>query len=160
MTDPVPADPATAHRQGRWPEGRPPGLVARLAPWYALLGGSAAWALHLVVGYALVEIACRSERLAGVTLGIGTPHAAGLALTLVAALVALGALGTAWAMAGDGVPMDPVDEAGAPEALGRRRFIAYVGVVMNGLFLLAIVMAGLAFLFLTMCTTGWGGAAA
>lgn len=160
MTDPIPVDPATAHRRGRWPEGRPPGIVASVAPWYALLGGGAAWALHLVFAYLLVEIACHSERLAGTILGMGTGHAAGLALTLVAALIAIGAIGVAWAMAGDGVPIDPVDDPGAPEVLGRRRFIAYVGVVMNGLFLLAIVLAGLAFLFLNMCSAGWGRAAA
>jgi len=154
MRDQAKLDPATAHRQGRWPEGTAPGLAASIAPWFALLGGGAAWALHLVIGYALVEIACHSDRLAGTTFGLGTGHALGLALTVVAAVTALGAAGVAWAMAGDGIPMDPVDDAGAPEALGRRRFIAYVGVVMNGLFLLAIVLAGLPFLFLSMCGGG------
>ncbi len=152
MTDPAKLDPAIAHRQGRWPEGRPPGIVASVAPWYALLGGGAAWAFHLMVAYALVEIACNSDRLVGTTFGLPNAHVLGLALTLVAAVTAFGAASVAWAMAGGAIPTDPVDDAGAPEALGRRRFVAYFGVVMNGLFLLAIVMAGLAFVFLRACT--------
>ena len=151
MADPAKLDPATAHRRGRWPEGSPPGVVARVAPWYALLGGGAAWAAQLVVGYVLTEIACHTDRLAGTTLGLGNVHALGLALTVIAAVVAFGAASVAWAMAGGPIPSDPVDDVGAPEALGRRRFIAYVGVVMNGLFLLAIVMGGLPFVFLSAC---------
>jgi len=58
----------------------------------------------------------------------------------------------AWAMAGGAIQIDPVDEAGAPETLGRRRFIAYVGVVMNGLLLLAIVIGGPPFVFLSACS--------
>jgi hypothetical protein len=71
-------------------------------------------------------------------------------------VAALGAAAVAWSMAENGIPSDPVDEPGAPEAFGRRRFIAYVGVVMNGLFLLAIIMGGLPFLFLRACGgVGW-----
>ena len=152
MSEPGKLEPAVAHRQGRLPEGDPPGQVARIAPWFAFLGGAAAWALHLVIAYALVEVACRSDRLAGSLLGLDTAHALGLALTLVAAVTAFGAASVAWSMTKDGIPLDPVDQTGAPEAIGRRRFMAYAGVVMNGLFLLAIVMGGLPFLVLRACS--------
>ena len=124
-----------------------------LAPWFAFLGGAAAWAIHLVVAYVIVEIACRTDRLDGAILGLATAHALGLALTFVAAVAAFGAAAVAWSMTKDGMPMDPVDASGAPEAIGRRRFMSYAGVVMNGLFLLAIVMGGLSFLFLRACSS-------
>jgi hypothetical protein len=151
MPEPARPDPAFDQRRGRVPEARPPGVVAAVAPWFAFLGGAAAWALHLVVAYGLSEVACRSERLEVVLLGLPGLDVFGYAVTLLAALTAIGAAVSALALYPNGARADPVDDAGAHEILGRRRFMAYAGFVMNGLFLFAILAAGLPFMFLRTC---------
>ena len=153
MADATTPDPAFEHRRGRHPEGRPPGLAAILTPWFAFLGGAAAWILHLTVGYSLSEIACGSERLDLTLLGLPGPEFLGYALTLLAGLTAVAAAITAFTYFPDGVRDDPVDAPGALEVLGRRRFMAYAGLIMNGIFLIAILAGGLPFMFLRTCTS-------
>jgi hypothetical protein len=133
-------------------EGRPPGFAAELAPWYAFLGGGVAWALQFVALYALTEIGCRSERLDAALWGVPALAWFGFAMTVWAALAAIGAAHVAYARFADDARADPVDDTGAPEVLGRRRFMAYAGLLMNGLFLLAILAHGLPFLVLNACS--------
>jgi hypothetical protein len=145
-------DPAFDYRRGRAPEGRPPGFVATVTPWFVFLGGAGAWVLHLVVAYGITEVACKTDRLDGVVLGLPVADAFGVALTLIAGLTALAAALLAYRrLALDG-RVDPVDDPGAHEVFGRRRFMTYVGLLMNGLFLVAILAGGLPFLFLRACT--------
>jgi hypothetical protein len=144
-------DPALDYRRGRRPEGSPPGFAASVAPWYALLGGAIAWALHFVVTYAIAEVACRSDRLDVVLLGLPAPHLFAYAATLLAGATAIGAAVVAYGLAPNGVRADPVDAAGEHEALGRLRFIAYAGVIINGLFLVATIAGGLPYFFLRAC---------
>jgi hypothetical protein len=151
MTEPVRPEPPVATRPRRMPEERPPGAVAIIAPWFAFLGGAAAWALHLMVGYVLTEIACRSERLDVVLLGLPGLDVFGFAVTLVAAATAVGAAFVAFATFPNGARADPVDDTGDHETFGRRRFMAFAGLVMNGLFMIAILAAGLPFMFLRTC---------
>jgi hypothetical protein len=145
-------DPAFDHRRGRAPEGRPPGFVAIVTPWFVLLGGAAAWVLHLVLAYGIVEIACQSDRLDGVLLGLPMADFFGYALTLLAGLTALAAGLLAYGRLVEDPRVDPVDDPGAHEVFGRRRFMTYVGLLMNGLFLVAILAGGLPFLFLRACS--------
>lgn len=145
-------DPALAYRRGRRPEARPPGFFATVGPWYGFLGGGVAWVIHLALAYVLVEIACKSDRLDVAWWGVPATTLLGLAITVWAALAALGAALTASARFAEDGRFDPVDDTGAHEVLGRRRFMAYVGIAMNGLFVIAILAGGLPFVFLRACT--------
>jgi hypothetical protein len=149
MPEPVRPDPGGAARR-RVREAPPP--VYGFTPWFAFLGGPAAWALHLLVAYALTEIACRSDRLDATILGVRALDLFGVLVTLVAALTAIAAAVVAFALAPGGLRADPVDDVGAPEGLGRQRFMSYGGMLMNGLFTVAILFAGLPFLFLRACS--------
>lgn len=151
MTRTASTDPAIDPARPLRVEGRPPGFAAAAAPWFAFLGGGVAWAFHLVVAYVLTEVACKSARLDGAVWGVPLPELFGYAITLWAALTAIGAAHVAYRGYVADPRIDPVDDPGDPEALGRRRFMAYVGVGMNGVFLLAILAGGLPFLFLNAC---------
>jgi hypothetical protein len=155
MPDPLRNDRLIDHRRRLPAPGQRPTRVMRpltgAGPWFAFLGGAAAWVLHLVVVYAIVEISCGSTRLATTVLGIPARDVFGFAATLVAALTALAAAFVAFGTFPRGVQADPVDDTGAPEPLGRQRFMAYVGIVMNGLFLIAILGGGLPFLYFRTC---------
>jgi hypothetical protein len=144
-------DPALESGRGRRPEASSPGLVASVEPWFAILGGAIAWALHFVITYAISEVACRSGRLDVVLLGQPGPDLFANAATLLAAATAFGAATVAFGLAPDRVRADPVDAAGEREALGRLRFIAYGGVIINGFFLIATIMGGLPYFFLQAC---------
>lgn len=152
MDRPASFDPALGHPRPRRIEARPPGFAAAVAPWFGLLGGAVAWALHLVVAYTLVEVSCQSGRLDTTIWGVPAATFFGYAITVWAALTAIGAALVAFTRFGVEPRTDPVDDTGAPEVLGRRRFMAYVGVAMNGVFLIAILAGGLPFLFLRACT--------
>lgn len=152
MSEPIRSQSAILGHGTQAPEGRPPGLVAAFAPWFAFLGGAGAWVLHLVIAYAISEIACRSDRLAGTALGMPLSDVFGLTVTLLAGLTAIGAGAVAYAYVAADPRIDPIDETGALESVGRRRFMGYVGLLMNGVFLLAILAGGLPFLYLRACT--------
>jgi hypothetical protein len=152
MPEPARIDPAFDYRRGRAPEGRPPGFVAIVTPWFIFLGGAAAWVLHLVLAYAIAEVACQTDRLDGVLLGMPMADVFGYALTLLAGLTALAAGVLAYGRLAEDPRGDPVDDPGAHEVLGRRRFMTYVGLLMNGLFLIAILAGGLPFLYLRSCS--------
>jgi hypothetical protein len=145
-------EPAFDHPRPLRVEARPPGLAAAVAPWFGFLGGAVAWALHLVVVYSLAEISCQSGRLDTTYWGVPAAAFFGYAITVWAALTALGAALVAFTRFRVEPRTDPVDDTGALEVLGRRRFMAYVGVTMNGVFLIAILAGGLPFLFLRTCT--------
>jgi hypothetical protein len=152
MSEPTRSHPVVLGGDVQVPEGRPPGLAAFLAPWFAFLGGAAAWVLHLVIAYAISEIACRSDRFAGALFGMPLAEVFGLGLTLLAGLTAIGAGMVAYGFVAADPRTDPIDDTGALETVGRRRFMGYVGLLMNGIFLLAILGGGLPFLYLRACT--------
>ena len=97
--------------------------------WYGALGGAVAWSLHLLASYAILPVACA----AGSTLPI---HA----LTLVFALATIGA-GVAsfasWRRAG---------------ATAAERWTGLASLVLNGIFLFAIIIEGLPAFALHPCS--------
>ncbi|CAN5633150.1 hypothetical protein BH24DEI1_BH24DEI1_07480 [soil metagenome] len=136
---------------GSGPDGVPPGISHPAWQWFGFLGGIVAWALQFAISYVLTEVACNSDRLAFTVLGVGATEFLSLMVTLLAGLTAIIAAVVAYLSQPQGVLGDAVEKAGAPEASGRSRFMAYFGVVINGIFLLAILAGGLPFFFLRTC---------
>lgn len=109
----------------------------------AVFGGAIAWSLHLVLSYLVVGLACRPE---GPLLpaGGGVTTAILLALSVVAAAAALGATIMAlriWRQARGG---EPGPDRG-------RRGIAFVGLLLDLVFLAAIVFGASAAFVVPTC---------
>lgn len=105
----------------------------------ALLGGAAAWSLHLVVSYLVVGLACRpTEPL----LDPDGSLVVGL-LVAISILAALGAVGAAllagllWRRSADGD--------------GAHRGLAVVGLMLNLVFLTTIVIGATAIFVVPLC---------
>jgi len=114
---------------------------------FAVTGGAWAWTLQLWLSWILAEPLCFLQpsgfRLAGldsnalwILIGLATG-----ALTLTALLASFGL----WRDTRESATAD------AP-ASRRRRFLSYVGLVLNALFLVTIVMGATSPLFLEPCT--------
>jgi len=126
------------------PDARP-GAAAR---WrtaliaFAIVGGPAAWVLHLLAGYGVEEAACGQ---AAADTGFRHDGVEVIAiLTAVLATVALAA-----AVAGYVAARRPADG----DARGHRRFLAVAGLIGSSLFALIIVLVGYALTSLSGCTT-------
>lgn len=98
-----------------------------LALWFGLLAGPAAWFLHLLVSYSLVRYICSSG--AGWLLHLTTVGA------LLLAAAGLWVAWRSWTRIGE-----PEVTTG-PATLGRTRFMALGGLMLNGFFLAIIVLA-------------------
>jgi hypothetical protein len=110
------------------------GRRLELLQWFGLLGGPAAWATHLVLGFEVTDASCTS--------GVG-PFATAAwltAATVVAAIVVLLAEGAAVTVFRELVGVDK----DAPGPNGRRRFLVVGAMVANALFFVAVVLAGVA----------------
>ena len=105
----------------------------------ALLLAGLAWAVHLVVSYALAWAACTGDD--------GWPLAARHLTTVAAAGLVLGALLQAVRASRTGVTA----AAGAQEQAAEHRYVGHLAVVLSLVFLFAIVMAGAANLLLAPC---------
>lgn len=122
-----------------------------LLAWFGFLGGGAAWALHLTLTYVVIEIDCRSTRLAFDVLGLPAAHALDFVLTGVAVVTALAAGATAFS-ALPGLPSSPArGTVEGHESVGRMRFMALTGMVSSGFFAVAILAGGSGYLFLRGC---------
>ena len=131
------------------------------ALWYSLTGGLVAWAVHLLVSYVLADLGCVAETdalwLGRHLLTIGAVVAAAATLvaarpwagqTAVPATRLLPSAGTDTASLAGGLTQLAHDVAvHEPE----RRFLAYVALVVNAIFLFAVVLAGTTSLFLPPC---------
>jgi hypothetical protein len=115
--------------------------VSRVALWFGLVGAPALWSVQVMAGFAIAAHGCfpRTLPLASPTLDV---RALTLLITIVATLVAIAAGATALASwrrvthdvrAGDRVML-------AAEA-DRTRFMAFSGILMSALFLLAIALS-------------------
>ena len=116
--------------------------------WASLATGAVVWAVHLLVSYALVSLACERGVLQAIVGGFPLARWLTLGLTLIAA----GAVGYAslvahrhWRQLGQ-TKSKRVDDVKA-----RTRFMARLGVLLNGIFLLAIVVSLFPILFLPLC---------
>jgi hypothetical protein len=100
--------------------------------WLALLGGHVAWSVQLLVGYALAEPACAGGWHAG---AVAAVTGAALVVAAVAGGTSLALLGRV----GDGV------------AARRDRFVGSTGLLLSGVYLFAIVLAGGALALVGLC---------
>jgi hypothetical protein len=106
-------------------------LDASLKPlslWAAILAGPAAWALDLVVSYALVGWTCGSERVVVIR-----------AITFAALTIIAAGAAIAW-RALHCTPDQPADAGGR---LPRARFMALLGLASSALFAVAVLGAAL-----------------
>jgi hypothetical protein len=124
---------------------RPAPGEARL--WFALLGSAAAWAVHFLAVYMLLEIACPAGWQTRALLGLNGAAAAVL-LAGLAALPVVVASGLAARRAMREGPDDRGDGGAYPRHLG------LAGVVLAGIFFLAIVAETVPALFLGPCPPG------
>jgi hypothetical protein len=105
-----------------------------------LLGGGAAWIVHLSASYFLVALGCpRGWPALGVLLGVVTLAGVGGAVAAGMAARRGGRVGPARAVADEPDPGEPA------------RFVAGVGVLLAGLFAFMILVAGVAPLILSPC---------
>jgi hypothetical protein len=109
---------------------------AMTALWASVIVGPPAWAVHIVLGGAMVHRACESRSwwwgLHGLTLATALPTAAGLAYCIAVARR----------------EPDPED---APTPFGRTRFIAIGGALIAAISLMLIFLEGSYVLFIDAC---------
>ncbi|MFC0005572.1 hypothetical protein [Micromonospora siamensis] len=120
-------------------------LTGGLLLWYAVLGGAAAWAVHLIAGWGVDELTCASDRdrIGALPLRVVIAGAVVLpALVTVGALLAAALVWRRTAHPPDGVEERPVS---------RSRMLAVVAIWSNLLFLAIIVLGGIALLVLPPC---------
>ncbi|MEU0151328.1 hypothetical protein [Micromonospora fulviviridis] len=120
-------------------------LTGGLLLWYAVLGGAVAWAVHLLAGWGVNELACAGgrERIGAVPLR--TVIAVAVVLPALATVGALLAAALVWRRTAH--PPDGMDE----RPVGRSRMLAVVAIWSNLLFLTIIVLGGVALLVFPPC---------
>ena len=99
--------------------------------WFAFLGGPLAWAAHFLASYGLVYL----PRDFGVPLLV--------LVTVIAALITIGAGMTSWRLRGQGGGSDKVGTPG-----GLYRFFGFAGLLSSVLFLLLILVEAAVTFFL------------
>lgn len=133
--------------------------------WYFVLTGPLTWSVYFLVGYGLIEAACKAGLLEAQLLGLTVLSLVILALTLVALLVTLYAgfvayrnwrpIGTHRELAMGQGPVAPMgqnadDRPSRPDE-DAGRFMGFAGVLLNALFSLLILVTGLPALVLNPC---------
>jgi len=119
--------------------GRPFSLVERVgspAIWFAFLGGPLAWTAHFLATYGFVYVTCAT----GLGLLLYLP-------TLVAVPVVVASGIVAWRLW-----QRPLSDPGTSRfSEARTRFFGLASLIMNAIFLLAILLQGASPLFLDAC---------
>lgn len=128
--------------------------------WFALLGSAAAWAVHFMAVYLLLEVACRAGWQRWQLLGLNGASAAVVLAGLVAlpvvvasGLAARRALARGSGRKGGAGPHGAVD-ADDDDTEAYPRHLGLAGVVLAGIFLLAIIAETAPALVLSPCPPG------
>ncbi len=116
--------------------------------WGSLAAGAVIWSLHLIVSYALVSLACERGLLQAIVGGFALVRWLALGLTLLAAAAVLYATLVAYRQWRQ---MEQTRTAHEDETSGRVRFMLLLAALLNGTFLLAIVVSFFPALFLPLC---------
>jgi hypothetical protein len=120
----------------------------------SLIAGPLVWTVHFLTLYILTAIACAHGFFHQEILGVRVVPLVGGAVTLVAVALILdgGVLAyRRWrGMPSDGQPA-PLPPHDANDVASRRRFMAYAGLLLSGLALIATVWETLPILFFATC---------
>ena len=127
-------------------------LVGLPALWFGLFGAPAAWAAQLISNYALMGHFCypRDTPLASPT--FGGVRALSIVISAILLLVGVTALTVAlhsWNAARYRRAAEHHEVAEVGE--GRTRFMAMAGIVASGIFVYALVMAGIPLVTMPVC---------
>ncbi len=121
---------------------------------FSLIAGPLVWTVHFLTLYILTAIACAHGFFHQELLGVRVVPLVGGAVTLIAVALILdgGVLAyRRWrGMPADGEPA-PLPPHDANDVASRRRFMAYAGLLLSGLALIATVWQTLPILFFATC---------
>jgi hypothetical protein len=132
-------------------------MVARAFERDSLLsriGGPLVWTAHFLTVYIFTAIACAHGFFHDEVLGAPIVPLVGGAATLVAVALILDALFVSWRrwqgrpFDGEPAPLPPHD---ANDVASRRRFMAYAGLLLSGISLIATVWESLPLVFFATC---------
>jgi hypothetical protein len=121
---------------------------------FSLIAGPLVWAAHFLSLYVFTAIACAQGFVEGELFGLGVVPVVGGAITLVAVLLILDALVLSWRrwrgrpFDGEAPPLPPHD---SNDIASRRRFMAYAGLLLSGIALIATIWETLPILFFASC---------
>lgn len=116
--------------------------------WGSLAAGAVVWSLHLIISYALVSVACERGLLQTIVGSFALVRWLALGLTLLATAAVLYATVVAYRL---WQQMAQRRTAHEDETNGRVRFMLLLAALLNGTFLLAIVVSLFPVLFLPLC---------
>ncbi|MEZ4733968.1 MAG: hypothetical protein R3E79_43300 [Caldilineaceae bacterium] len=119
--------------------------------WSSLATGAVIWSLHLVVSYAIVSLACERGLLQTIWGGFLLARWLAIGITILAAAGVLYAGVIAYRNWQQLHRRSAVDAADNGELEGRFRFMALLGVLLNSIFLLAILVSLFPTVFLPLC---------
>ncbi len=123
--------------------------------WFGLFGGPAAWSVQLLVNYPLAAHFCYPGKVPLSEATFGGLLAVLISVNALMLLTTLAAGATSiviWRAARDRAdgPHDPVLETGP----GRVRYMAYAGMLLSGLFLIAVLMSAMPLFIVPACSYG------
>lgn len=107
--------------------------------WISLVGGIAVWALHLMIVYPLTSLTCRWGWFSSTIAGMAGLHFVQMVVTVIAALLMI-ILGIS-AMREWRRNRSDEESMLQETASARRPLMAFVAMVLNGFFLLAILLS-------------------
>ena len=118
--------------------------------WFGLAAGPLVWALYHMLVYAVVSLACKWNMFQWQVLGLSGARFILIALTLVSVGVVAYAGWLSWR--GWQRLRGETTREGDPPG-GRFSFMAFLGLLLSGLFTVTIVVTGVPALVLDLCAT-------
>jgi hypothetical protein len=120
----------------------------------SLIGGPLVWTAHFLTVYIFTAIACAQRFFHHQVLGAGIVPLVGGAATLLAVVLILDAMVISWRR-WRGRPLDgepsPLPRHDTNDVASRRRFMAYAGLLLSGISLIATVWESLPLVFFATC---------
>ena len=118
---------------------------------FSVIAGPLIWSVHFLSIYVFTAIACAHGFFHDEILGIRTVPLVGSAFSLIALALIADALYVSWRRwRGDGEQESPPPQGGNDPA-SRRRFMAYSGLLLSGIALIATVWQTLPVYFFASC---------
>jgi hypothetical protein len=119
---------------------------------FSVIAGPLVWSVHFLSIYAFTAIACAHGFFYDEILGIRTVPLVGSAVSLIAIALIADALYVSWRRwRGDDGQEEPLPPHGGNEKASRRRFMAYSGLLLSAIALIATVWQTLPVYFFASC---------